>query len=157
MPGRGGVENEHSTDVQSPPPPPWGAAENKHSTYAVFRQTERQTRASSVSMSVHPEGESCGLGACPISVRVLVLKDPGARRRGVHLPGAAGQHARGGQHRVLPAGARRRRAGSAPIPGERGGGGAQHSCCSPRHRMTLDLRNEASRCVSGVDDVAGNI
>ena len=49
-PGRGGVENKHSSDDGSPPPPPH------------------------VCMSIHTEGKSCSdLG------RVLVLNDPTAR------------------------------------------------------------------------------
>ena len=52
QPGRGAVEKKHSTDVDSPPPPP------------------------RVCMSIHPESR-----ACSVIGRVLVLNDPPARCR----------------------------------------------------------------------------
>ena len=36
-----------------------------------------RVRASSVSMGSRTEGKSCGLRACPISVEVVVVNDPG--------------------------------------------------------------------------------
>jgi len=56
--GRGGIENKHSTDVQS----------------------TKRVRAWYVSTSIHPEGKSCYYVARLISGQVLVLNDPAPRQ-----------------------------------------------------------------------------
>jgi len=67
--GKGGIENNRSTDFESPHPPPRGFIKNRPST-------DVESPPPRVSMSIHTQGSSCSdLG------RVLVLNDPPARRR----------------------------------------------------------------------------
>jgi len=76
----GGVENQHSTDVESPPPPP---PPPRVCMMGSLRTSTRSTLKLllllpplRVYISIYPGGKLCSLA--PISVRMLVLNDPAA-------------------------------------------------------------------------------